>query len=103
MLTNFLEMPLQSPFPSFSSPIKNFLCSSSVHATPIYMLLYIVHTYIGLIKFEGAAINTNSILIVGKGIVIPYFGKIVMENFSELVANSPFKATIPFGYSDSSP
>lgn len=32
--TKFLEIPLQSPFPSFSNPIRNIRCSSSVHGTP---------------------------------------------------------------------
>ena len=34
VVTKCLEMPRQSPFPSFCNPIKKFLCSSSVHATP---------------------------------------------------------------------
>lgn len=34
VLTKFLEIPLQSPFPTFCNPSKNSLCSSSVHGTP---------------------------------------------------------------------
>lgn len=34
VVTKFLEIPLQSPFPSFSSPARNVLCSSSVHGIP---------------------------------------------------------------------
>lgn len=37
VVTKLLEMPLQSPFPSFSSPIRNVLCSSSVHGTPFFL------------------------------------------------------------------
>lgn len=37
VVTKFLEIPLQSPFPSFSSPARNVLCSSSVHATPFFL------------------------------------------------------------------
>ncbi|CAA6669803.1 unnamed protein product [Spirodela intermedia] len=32
--TNFLDIPRQSPFPSFSRPSRNVRCSSSVHGTP---------------------------------------------------------------------
>lgn len=35
VFTKFLEIPFQSPFPTFWSPNKNSLCSSSVHGTPI--------------------------------------------------------------------
>lgn len=34
VVTNNLEIPLQSPFPRSSSPLRNFRCSSSVHGTP---------------------------------------------------------------------
>lgn len=34
VLTKFLEIPLQSPFPTFCNPKRNSLCSSSVHGTP---------------------------------------------------------------------
>ena len=34
VVTKCREIPRQSPFPSFCNPIKKFLCSSSVHATP---------------------------------------------------------------------
>lgn len=34
VLTYFLEIPLQSPFPTFCNPMRNSLCSSSVHGTP---------------------------------------------------------------------
>lgn len=42
LVTYFLEIPLQSPFPSFSSPTRNARCSSSVHATPTYIY---IHTF----------------------------------------------------------
>lgn len=35
VFTKFLEIPLQSPFPTFCRPNRNSLCSSSVHGTPI--------------------------------------------------------------------
>lgn len=35
VFTKFLEIPLQSPFPTFCKPNKNSLCSSSVHGTPL--------------------------------------------------------------------
>lgn len=35
VLTKFLEIPLQSPFPTFFKPTRNSLCSSSVHGTPL--------------------------------------------------------------------
>lgn len=34
VFTKFLEIPLQSPFPTFCNPNKNSLCSSSVHGIP---------------------------------------------------------------------
>lgn len=34
VVTKFREMPRQSPFPRFSSPARNDLCSSSLHGTP---------------------------------------------------------------------
>lgn len=34
VFTKFLEIPLQSPFPTFCNPNKKSLCSSSVHGTP---------------------------------------------------------------------
>lgn len=37
VITKFLEIPLQSPFPSFSNPAKNVRCSSSVHGTPRFL------------------------------------------------------------------
>lgn len=37
VLTKFLEIPFQSPFPAFSNPNRNSLCSSSVHGTPVYI------------------------------------------------------------------
>ena len=41
VFTKFREIPRQSPFPSFWSPIKNVLCSSSVHGTPANTFWYI--------------------------------------------------------------
>ncbi|GJN15371.1 hypothetical protein PR202_gb02279 [Eleusine coracana subsp. coracana] len=38
VVTNPLEMPRQSPLPSFSSPAKNSLCSSSLQGTPFFFL-----------------------------------------------------------------
>lgn len=35
VLTKFLEIPLQSPFPTLFNPTRNSRCSSSVHGTPI--------------------------------------------------------------------
>lgn len=37
VLTKFLEIPRQSPFPSLASPAKKSLCSSSVHGTPFFL------------------------------------------------------------------
>jgi len=37
VMTNFLEMFLQSPLPCFWRPIRNRLCSSSVHGTPFFL------------------------------------------------------------------
>lgn len=37
VVTNVLDIPLQSPFPSFSSPTRNVLCSSSVQGTPFFL------------------------------------------------------------------
>ena len=34
VITKLLEIPFQSPLPSFFNPIKNSLCSSSVHRLP---------------------------------------------------------------------
>ena len=34
VVTKLLETPFQSPLPSFSKPIRNSLCSSSVHRLP---------------------------------------------------------------------
>lgn len=34
VVTNFLDIPLQFPFPSSFSPAKKVLCSSSVHGFP---------------------------------------------------------------------
>ena len=34
VVTNFCEIPFQSPLPSFFKPIRNILCSSSVHRFP---------------------------------------------------------------------
>lgn len=37
VVTKFLEMPRQSPFPSFCKPTKNIRCSSSVQGTPFFL------------------------------------------------------------------
>jgi hypothetical protein len=34
VFTKFLDIPLQSPSPTFCNPSRNSLCSSSVHGTP---------------------------------------------------------------------
>ena len=34
VFTKFLEIPLQSPLPTLCSPVRNNLCSSSVHGVP---------------------------------------------------------------------
>lgn len=36
VLTKFLEIPLQSPFPTLFNPTRNSRCSSSVHGTPLF-------------------------------------------------------------------
>jgi hypothetical protein len=47
VVTKCREIPRQSPFPSFCNPIKKFLCSSSVHATPRYR----TRTVVSLVAF----------------------------------------------------
>lgn len=36
VLTKFLDIPLQSPFPTLCNPTRNCRCSSSVHGTPLF-------------------------------------------------------------------